>query len=620
MKIKKALLYGLSFVLVAAVAIGGTLAYLTSEDSDVNVMTLGNVKIEQNEYQRVQNADGTYPTKTIDGKTSYILEDFTNDKPLYPIVGDPNEPGNSPAYAGYDDITVRMTQVGSYGGMQVFAGKNAQDKFVTVKNTGKTDAFVRTYVAIEIGSTDGKLIMTSSRAQTADATGTQPWIVSSVGTIEIDDNNYKVVEYVYRGASDVNRHVNGILPAGDTTYPNLCQVYLKHNATNEDMVAIDGNGNGKLDILVFSQAVQAAGFENADEAFENSRTGVTPSAAEIALDTAFGTPEVDTDGGDVAIWFGGIKSANFVPANAVKIDSTITHDDFAALLAAGKNIYLTESVTIANPESSRFTEFDVNGEVGIWAAEGATLTFGETTGITGEGVLTVYSGSVDEKQELWVGATLVFEGGEHTFAALSVSGDGKIVVNDGTLNCKGTYAGIMGITFGENGNLVVNGGKINLYQPINLNPNRCDAAYVEINGGTVELLNGIENLFVVRNVMDKDKAAGGVLRGSSVRITGGTFIAHYEIDSAGDATSFIRNGDSPADGNKVLVSNADKYDCVVTGGTFYGSWQRADNMRYTDGNDGYSDGKMVDNSVAGFVVNGYKITGDATNGYVVSAN
>ena len=128
MKIKKALLYGLSFVLVAAVAIGGTLAYLTSEDSDVNVMTLGNVKIEQNEYQRVQNADGTYPTKTIDGKTSYILEDFTNDKPLYPIVGDPNEPGNSPAYAGYDDITVRMTQVGSYGGMQVFAGKNAQDK------------------------------------------------------------------------------------------------------------------------------------------------------------------------------------------------------------------------------------------------------------------------------------------------------------------------------------------------------------------------------------------------------------------------------------------------------------------------------------------------------------
>lgn len=208
--------------------------------------------------------------------------------------------------------------------------------------------------------------------------------------------------------------------------------------------------------------------------------------------------------------------------------------------------------------------------------------------------------------------------GEHTFNALSVSGNGTIIVNGGTLNCKGTYAGIMGITFGENGSLIVNAGKLNLYQPINLNQNRCDNAYVEINGGIIELLNGIENLFVVRNVMDKDNNTSGTLRGSSIRVNGGTFIAHYEVDYAGDATSFIRNGDAPADGNKVLVSNDDKYDCIVTGGTFYGSWQRADNTRYTDGNGGYSDGLMVDNSIAGFVADGYEITGDADNGYVVT--
>ena len=45
-KFKKALLISASFVLVAAMAIGGTMAYLTDNDSDVNVMTLGNVKIE----------------------------------------------------------------------------------------------------------------------------------------------------------------------------------------------------------------------------------------------------------------------------------------------------------------------------------------------------------------------------------------------------------------------------------------------------------------------------------------------------------------------------------------------------------------------------------------------
>ena len=45
-KLKKVLLMCTAYALVAVLAIGGTLAYLTSEDSDVNVMTMGNVKIE----------------------------------------------------------------------------------------------------------------------------------------------------------------------------------------------------------------------------------------------------------------------------------------------------------------------------------------------------------------------------------------------------------------------------------------------------------------------------------------------------------------------------------------------------------------------------------------------
>ena len=597
---KKVLLTVLSAALIIILAAGGTVAYLSDTDSDVNVMTMGNVDIAQHEYERAKNPDGTWATKEIGGVTSYVLTEFTQAKPLMPATAvDANGNPYNFGAGDYDTTRVKMSQVGSHGSMDVFVNKNAQDKFVVVENTGRTDAYVRTIFAFEIGSlpeNEFDNVISTSSFMTAQGV----WEVTDIGVVEIDGNNYYVSEYLYSGAKALGGvHENGVLPAGDTAYPSLAQVYMKGTATNEDCEALDGNKNGTYDILVFSQAVQVSGFDT----------------AETALDIAFGKSTEKA-----AEWFGGVKSKDFVPANAVKIESTITHDEFAALLEAGKNIYLTESVTIANPESSRFTEFVVDGEVGIWAAEGATLTFSETTGISGSGVLTVYSGAIDEKQELWVGATLVFEGGEHSFAALSVSGNGKIVVNGGTLNCKGTYAGIMGITFGENGSLVVNGGKINLYQPINLNPNRCDAAYVEFNGGTVELLNGIENLFVVRNVMDKDQAAGGVLRGSSIRVTGGTFIAHYEIDYAGDATSFIRNGDSPADGNKVLVSNADSYDCVVTGGTFYGSWQRADNTRYTDGNGGYADGNMVDNSIAGFVADGYKITGDATNGYVVSAN
>lgn len=40
-KMKKVLLMCTAYALVAALATGGTIAYLTSEDSDVNVMTLG---------------------------------------------------------------------------------------------------------------------------------------------------------------------------------------------------------------------------------------------------------------------------------------------------------------------------------------------------------------------------------------------------------------------------------------------------------------------------------------------------------------------------------------------------------------------------------------------------
>lgn len=267
MKMSRKWILVAALVLSVAMASSGTIAYLQDSDSDVNVMTMGSVHIKQHEYERVVE-DGKYKTADIDGQTSYVLKDFTQGKPIVPIVGDPSLPGDNLGYAGWDDTTVRMSQVDSYGGMQVFAGKNAQDKFVTVENTGKSPAYVRTLVAIEVGEGDASLIGSSYH-------GT--WTEKEIGTIVIDGNNYALTEYLYNGAAGV-RHENGILPAGDTTYPNLSQVYLKSKTTNEDLEAIDGNGDGLLDILVVSQAVQADGFAD----------------AKTALDTAFGVITVES--------------------------------------------------------------------------------------------------------------------------------------------------------------------------------------------------------------------------------------------------------------------------------------------------------------------------------------
>ncbi len=351
MKIKNIILTGLSFVLVTAIAIGGTVAYLTSTDDDVNVMTLGNVSIAQHEYERGQNADGTYITKTIDNVTSYVLKDFTQAKPLLPSAID------TTTWEGWDwdSTVVRMTQVDSYGEMQVFkAASNAQDKFVTVENTGDTDAYIRTLVAIEIGSTDGSLIGTSYHSTWTD-TDFDPSTTNDSEPlyIQIDGKNYMLQEYIYAGGqlSDGSwRHGNGILPAGDTSYPNLSQVYIKSEATNEDMKALDGNGNGTLDILVFSQAVQTAGFAD----------------AETALDTAFGD----------------ITTTNHPWTDGVSVPTVVgTADELVAALENGKDVVLTDDVKIDPAGMS-----NAYGTTGINVKNGQTIDGnGNTLDIKGAG-------------------------------------------------------------------------------------------------------------------------------------------------------------------------------------------------------------------------------------------
>ena len=121
MKKSRKLLMILGIVLSLAIATGSTLAYLTDTDSDVNVMTLGNVDIEQIEQE--WNEDQTE------------LKDFTQEKPLYPYVGELGWENKEEADGAYRRFTM----------------ENVVDKYVTVENTGKSDAYVRTFFAFEMG-------------------------------------------------------------------------------------------------------------------------------------------------------------------------------------------------------------------------------------------------------------------------------------------------------------------------------------------------------------------------------------------------------------------------------------------------------------------------------------
>ena len=76
---KKVIAWLVVLALTAAVSIGATLAYLTDTDEDVNVMTLGKVKIDQLEYERVD-----VESKDADAE----VQEFHDNKPLLPAVTD----------------------------------------------------------------------------------------------------------------------------------------------------------------------------------------------------------------------------------------------------------------------------------------------------------------------------------------------------------------------------------------------------------------------------------------------------------------------------------------------------------------------------------------------------
>lgn len=169
MKNRKLLLI-VSLVLALTMSLGGTLAYLQDTDEAVNVMTLGNVDIEQYE----EDAEGN---------------PFEQGQPLYPA---------------YVDADNNIT--------------GAIDKVVNVKNVGSSEAYVRTLLAFEAGTlnkTDFEKYIHTVFAEGAKV----EWLPSAIEA--------KGVKY-YVACVDY-----GAVAAGVETDPSLLKVYMDKTATNE---------------------------------------------------------------------------------------------------------------------------------------------------------------------------------------------------------------------------------------------------------------------------------------------------------------------------------------------------------------------------------------------------
>ena len=260
--------------------------------------------------------------------------------------------------------------------MAVFDGlNNVQDKFVLVENTGKTAAYVRTIIAIEVGSVTDDVIGIS----TGDF-----WKWTNHGFAEIDGNNYEIHEAVYTGSD--TRHIGGILPAGEYTYNSLGQIYLSNTVTNEVCENLDGNKNGTFDVLVVSQAVQVAGFDDAATALDASFGKITTTThpwvktvnTNAGNDTAFEDAVKDENSDliiigltddvtyDVAAWandaMGGAATKNIIiNGNGHTITFNQTNTDWNNIVTNGAKLTINNAkITNSGNNDGPWNRHDLN--------------------------------------------------------------------------------------------------------------------------------------------------------------------------------------------------------------------------------------------------------------------
>ena len=227
--------------LTIALSMGVTLSYLTENDKNTNVMTLGNVRIDQLEYERID-------AETADEDAK--VQSFHDNRPLLPgVYYDDFD-------FGVDGSQVDWTQIGKDGYTSGIWNpekvKNELDKMVFVKNKGGYDTYVRTVFAFEAGQYKTLAeFLKMAHLNRNEINWTWEWVNDPV---TIGESTYFVAVATY----------HDILKPGTVTEISLSQMILDQAVTNEDVDAF-----GKTyQILVKSQAIQTGGFDDAAAALD----------------------------------------------------------------------------------------------------------------------------------------------------------------------------------------------------------------------------------------------------------------------------------------------------------------------------------------------------------------
>lgn len=250
MKKKTILVAAIAVMLVAALVVGGTLAYFTDKDNATNTFTVGNVKIDLLESSlHRENAGyvGT-PGEELNPKNAELWSEVLK-------LGSGNTNKYKAGDTFYTDAQIEANAREYKCDNVMLNPGESYHKMPYVVNTGKNAAYIRIRVMIP-AALDTAILNSSMYTTTALNNKEFTMAYDSTGTVERDGVMYNV--YTFTRIDP--------LAAGEMTYWNVWgTIHMDTTATNEQIAQLLPNGT--FNVLVEADAIQADGFANATDAF-----------------------------------------------------------------------------------------------------------------------------------------------------------------------------------------------------------------------------------------------------------------------------------------------------------------------------------------------------------------
>lgn len=254
---KKILVLALTIAMVAILAVGGSLAYLTDTDSAKNTFTVGNVKIELLESSLHRENAGYANGTTADQLNPQNAELWSDVDKL--------GTGNTSSYKAGDTF---YTDAQIEDNAKTYKCENVKlnpgqsyHKMPYVKNIGKNDAYIRIRVMIP-ANLDTTVLNSSMYTSTALNNKEFTMAYDNSGTVKPDGVKYNVYTFT---------RIDPLAPNAMTYWNVWGTIHMDPTVTNEQLEALFGEGkpyaDGTFPVLVEADAIQAEGFADAAAAF-----------------------------------------------------------------------------------------------------------------------------------------------------------------------------------------------------------------------------------------------------------------------------------------------------------------------------------------------------------------